>query len=184
MIQFAVPKYHNSIKTMNSDELAKGEKNWMCVLILAKKDKTNSASWLTKENHSWKVTENSQHWPIIRSPFAAISIHHMPAVRVPWFWGLILKAARKGKMKDKTLKQMRNSVLFNYRELIQLNNLWWIRLPWITTNEPAFTSIGTKSFWSYDGKGWSKWTPSSSLMNLLTRPSRNKINNIITPHNY
>lgn len=50
-------------------------------------------------------------------------------------------------------------------------NLWCIRSPWRTTNEPAFTSRATKSLWSYDGEGLSKWTPSSSLMNFLTRPS-------------
>jgi hypothetical protein len=29
--------------------------------------------------------------PIIRGPFAAIGIHDMQAVGMPWFWGLVLK---------------------------------------------------------------------------------------------
>jgi len=34
----------------------------------------------------------------------------------------------------------------HYQERIILANLWWIRLPWMTTKDPALTSIGTKSF--------------------------------------
>lgn len=46
----------------------------------------------------------------------------------------------------------------------------------MTTNEPALTSIGIKSFWSKEGNGLSKCTPFSSLTNLLKRPSAKEKN--------
>ena len=50
--------------------------------------------------------------------------------------------------------------------------LWCTRSPCITTKAPALTSRGTNSFWSYAGEGRLKCTPFSSLINLLTRPSK------------
>lgn len=129
------------------------------------------------------VKETSECVPIIWGPFAAISIHHMQAVGVPWFWRLILKTAVQIIWNERSKKRVLRPSCYWGKSLISLSqkelqweiptNLWWIRSPWITTIDPAFTSIGTKSFWSYVGKGRSKETPSSPLIILLTSPSVN-----------
>lgn len=118
----------------------------------------------------------SHHWSIETHQLSSTHLH--PSVSTTWrlyacrdVEDLFSKLQNRHKDEQYILSKL---MINNIMRCRQPMDLWWIRSPWMTTKAPAFTSIETKSFWSYDGEGLSKWTPVSSLMNLLTRPAETK----------
>lgn len=62
--------------------------------------------------------------PIILCPFTAISVHHMQAVCMPWFWGLVLKTAAQA-YKEKAKGEFgRHQLLRNISILCPWKGKW------------------------------------------------------------